>query len=67
MSGIVFGSAAAAIFTAIAVVTASLPDTQALFLPLTGAGNEYTTAAVSVLASLPMLAVMTILTISGRE
>jgi hypothetical protein len=67
MSGIAFGFAAAAIFAAIAVVTAALPDAQALFLPLTGGGNEYTTAAVSILASLPMLAVMTILALSGRE
>ena len=67
MSGIVLGSAAAAIFTVIAVVTAALPDAEMLFLPLTGAGNEYTTAAVSILASLPMLAVMTVLAISGRE
>jgi hypothetical protein len=67
MSGIVFGSAAAAIFTAVAVVTAALPDAEALFLPLTGGGNEYTTAAVSILASLPMLAIMTVLAISGRE
>jgi hypothetical protein len=67
MSGIVLGSAAAAVATAVTVVVASLPDAQALISPLTESGNEYAIAAASVFASLPMLAVLTVLAASGRE
>jgi lipid-binding SYLF domain-containing protein len=67
MSGIVIGSAAAVISTAVAVVAATLPDAQSLLSPLTEGGNEYAIAAASVLASLPMLAIMSVLAISGRE
>lgn len=67
MSGIVAASAAAVVTTVATVVFASLPDAQALISPLTEGGNEYAVAAVSVLASLPILAVMTVLATSGRE
>jgi hypothetical protein len=67
MSGIVAVSAAAALTTVAAVVIATLPDAQALLSPLTDSGNEYVVAAVSIFASLPILAVMTVLAASGRE
>jgi len=67
MSGIAIGSVAAVISTAAAVVVTTLPDAQALLSPLTEGGNEYAMAAASVLASLPMLAIMSVLAISGRE
>jgi hypothetical protein len=67
MSGIIIGSIAAVITTAATVVVATLPDTQALFSPLTEGGNEYAVAALSMMASLPMLGLMTLLAASGRE
>jgi hypothetical protein len=67
MSGLVAASAVAAITTAATVVVASLPDAQALLSPLTDSGNEYAIATASVLASLPMLGIMAVLAISGRE
>ena len=67
MSGIVTVSAAAALTTAATVVIATLPDAQALFSPLTDSGNEYAVAAVSFLASVPILAVMTVLAASARD
>ncbi|RUO99532.1 hypothetical protein [Hyphomicrobium sp.] len=67
MSGIVAGSAAAAIATAATVVVASLPDAQALLSPLTDGGNEYAVSALSIFASLPMLGIMAVLAASGRE
>jgi len=67
MSVVVTGSAAAAIVTAATVVVATFPDAQALLSPLTEGGNEYAIEAASVLASIPMLAVMAVLAASGRE
>ncbi len=67
MSGLVAGSAAAAISTAATVVVASFPDAQALLSPLTESGSEYAVAAASVLASIPMLGFMAVLAVSGRE
>jgi hypothetical protein len=67
MSGIIIGSAAAVITTAATVVIATLPDAQALFSPLTEGGNEYAVAAVSMMASLPMLGLMAVLAATGRE
>jgi hypothetical protein len=67
MSVIVAGSAAAAIATVATVVVASLPDAQALLLPLTESGNEYAIATASVLASLPLLGFMAVLATSARE
>ena len=66
MSVIVAGSAVA---TAIlgTVLLSALPDTQVLVQPLVEPGNEYATVAVSILASLPMLAVLGVLALSGRE
>lgn len=68
MSGIIALSAAAsAATTAATVVIATLPDAQALLSPLTESGSEYAVAAVSILASVPILAVMTVLAASGRD
>jgi hypothetical protein len=67
MSGIILGSAAAAMTTAVTVVVASFPDAQALLSPLTDGGNEYAIATASVIASIPMLGVMAVLAVSGRE
>jgi hypothetical protein len=67
MSVIVAGSAAAAIATVATVVVASLPDAQALLLPLTESGNEYAVATASLLASLPLLGFMAVLAASARE
>jgi hypothetical protein len=67
MSGIVVASAAAAVTTAATVVVASFPDAQALLSPLTESGNEYAIAGASILASLPMLGIMAVLSISARE
>lgn len=67
MSSVVVGSAIAAMTTAATVVFASLPDAQALLSPLTDGGNEYAIATASVLASLPMLGIMAVLAVSGRE
>jgi hypothetical protein len=67
MSGIIVGTAAAALTTAATVVIATIPDAQALLSPLTENGNEYAVAAASIVASFPMLAVLTVLAVSGRE
>lgn len=67
MSVAVAGSAAAALVTAVTVVIASFPDAQALLSPLTESGNEYAVAAASVFASIPMLGIMAVLAVSGRE
>jgi hypothetical protein len=67
MSGIVVGSVAAVVTTAATVVVASLPDAQALLSPLTENGNEFAIAAASILASLPMLGIMAVLSVSARE
>jgi hypothetical protein len=67
MSATVVASAAAVVTTVATVVIASLPDAQALISPLTEGGNEYAVATLSVLASLPILGVMTVLATSGRE
>jgi hypothetical protein len=67
MSSIIVGSAIAAITTAATVVVATIPDAQALLSPLTEGGSEYAIATASVLASLPMLAIMAVLATSGRE
>ena len=67
MSGIIVGAAAASIAAAATVIVAALPDAQALLSPLTEGSNEYAIAAASVLASLPILAIMSVLPISGRE
>jgi hypothetical protein len=67
MFAVVAASAAAAIVTAATVVIATFPDAQALFSPLTEGGNEYAVETASVLASIPMLAIMAVLAASGRE
>jgi hypothetical protein len=67
MSAIVAGSIAAVIATAVTVVVAALPDAQVLLSPLTDGGNEYAVETASILASIPMLAVMAVLAASGRE
>jgi len=67
MSGIAVGSVAAAVATAATVVVASLPDAQALLSPLTECANEYAIVGASIMASLPMLAIMAVLSVSARE
>ena len=67
MSGIVVASVAAVVTTVATVIVASLPDAQSLLSPLTDGGNEYSVVATSVLASLPLLGVMAVLSISARE
>jgi hypothetical protein len=67
MSGIVAGSAAAAVATAVTIVVAALPDAQAILSPLTEGGNEFAIATASVFASLPALGIMAVLAVSGRE
>jgi hypothetical protein len=67
MSGIVAASVAAVVTTVATVIVASLPDAQSLLLPLTDGGNEYSVAVTSVLASLPLLGVMAVLSISARD
>lgn len=66
MSCIIAASATAAVTTAATVALATLPDAQALLSPLLD-GNEYALSTVSILASAPILAVMTVLAVSGRE
>lgn len=67
MSAVAVGAAGVAIVTAATVLAAAFPDTQALLSPLTEGGNEYAVPAASVLASLPILGVMAVLAVSGRE
>lgn len=68
MSGIIALSAAASVAMAAAtVVVATHPDAQALLLPLTDGGNEYAIAALSIVATVSTLAIMTVLVASGRE
>ncbi|MET0408417.1 MAG: hypothetical protein ABW006_08615 [Hyphomicrobium sp.] len=67
MSAIIAGSVTAAVATVATVVIAALPDAQALLSPLTESGNEYAVATVSVLASIPVLGIMAVLGVSGRE
>ena len=66
MSCFIVASATAAVATAATVAIATLPDAQALLSPLID-GNEYAVSSVSILASAPILAVMTVLAASGRE
>ena len=66
MSCFIAASATAAIATAATVAIATLPDEQAVLAPLID-GNEYAVSTVSILASAPILAVMTVLAASGRE
>jgi hypothetical protein len=66
MSCLIVTSAAAAVATVTTVLAATLPDAQALLAPLAD-GNEYALSSVSILASVPILAVMTVLAASGRE
>lgn len=67
MSAIIAGAATFAVSAATAVVAATMPETQALLTPITEAGNEYVVVAASVLASIPALAIMSALAISGRD
>ena len=66
MSCFIVASATAAIATVATVALATLPDAQSLLVPLID-GNEYAVSSVSILASAPVLAVMTVLAASGRE
>jgi len=66
MSCFIAASATAAVATATTVALATLPDVQSLLAPLID-GNEYAVSTVSILASAPVLAVMTVLAVSGRE
>lgn len=67
MSATIIAAAATAITTVATVVVATLPEARDLLSPLTEGGSESLIATVSVLLSLPMLAVMTVLATSGRE
>ncbi|MBS0253429.1 MAG: hypothetical protein JSR78_20405 [Proteobacteria bacterium] len=67
MSAVAVGAAGVVIVTAATVLAAAFPDTQALLLPLTEGGSEFAVPAASVLASLPILGIMAVLAISGRE
>jgi hypothetical protein len=68
MSGIIALSAAASVAMAAAmVVDTTLPGAQALLLPLTDGGNEYAVAALSIVATVSTLAIMTVLVASGQE
>jgi hypothetical protein len=66
MSFVIAASATAAIATRATVILTTLPDAQALLVPLID-GNEYAVSAASVLASVPILAVMAVLAASTRE
>lgn len=66
MAAIVAGSCASVAILS-TVLIAYLPDAHALVLPLVEPGNEYAMGAVSILASLLMLAVLSVLALSGRE
>jgi hypothetical protein len=66
MSCFIAASATAAVATAATVAIATLPDAQSLLAPLID-GNEYALSTVSILASAPILVVMTVLAASGRE
>jgi hypothetical protein len=66
MSCLIVTSAAAAVATVTTVLAATLPDAQALLSPLID-GNEYAVSTASILASAPILAVLTVLAASGRE
>lgn len=66
MSCFIATSATAAVTTVATVVIATIPDAQALLAPLMD-GNEYAVSTASILASVPILAVMTALVASGRE
>lgn len=67
MSGIAALSAAAVVTTAATVVAATLPEARDLFAPLTEGGGEYVVGTISVLASFPLLAVLTTLVVTGRD
>lgn len=67
MSAVAVGAAGAALVTAATVLAAAFPDAQALLLPLTEGVSEFAVPAASVLASLPILGIMAVLAVSGRE
>ncbi|MBA2126889.1 hypothetical protein DLM45_11760 [Hyphomicrobium methylovorum] len=66
MSGIVVGTASAIVALG-TVLIATIPDAHALMAPLVEPGNEYALVSVSILASLPVLSVLSVLALSGRE
>lgn len=66
MTALIAGSAAVAVTTLATVVIATFPEAKDVLIPITE-GNEYAVATVSMLASLPFLTVLGVLTAAGRE
>lgn len=67
MSGIAIVSTAAALATVATVIATTLPEVAQAVAPLFEANHEFALAAISILASFPALAVMTMLVATGRD
>jgi hypothetical protein len=67
MSAIVTLSATTVVATAATVIAATLPEARDVLSPVLEGGNEYAVAAGSLLLTLPLIGVLTVLTVLGRE
>ena len=67
MSATIITSAAAALTTAATVIVATLPEAQAILLPLTEGGNEFAMTAAGLLIAFPFIAVLTLIAGSSQN
>lgn len=67
MSATIVASAAAVLIPLTTVMVAAMPEARDVLSPILEGGNEHMIVSISVLASLPLLAIMTVLAASGRD
>ena len=67
MSGIVIGSTAAALTTVATVIVATLPEVYQAMAPMFETSHEFAVVSASLLASVPLLAMLTALIATGRN
>ena len=67
MSSIAIVSTSAALATVATVIATTLPEVAQAVAPLFEANHELTLVAISILASFPALAVMSMLVATGRN
>lgn len=67
MSGIVIASTAAALTTVATAMVATFPEVSQAVAPMFETSHEFAVVSASILASVPVLAVLTMLAGSGRR
>jgi hypothetical protein len=67
MSATIIATTSAALTTVATLTVATLPEARDLLSPITEGGSEGLITTASILLSLPMLAIMTVAAMSGRE